>query len=55
MEMFAVKRSVLEELFKDAEWVKRLEDAKNFGEVERVLRSFAEAKGLKVKEVMLRG
>jgi len=29
--MFAVKRAVLEELFKDAEWVKRLEDAKNFG------------------------
>ena len=49
--MFAVKRVVLEELFKDAEWVKRLEDAKSFREVERVLRRFAEAKGLKVEEI----
>ena len=49
--MFAVKRSVLEELFKDAEWTERLEKAKNFREVERVLRRFAEAKGLKVKEM----
>ena len=54
MEMFAVKRSVLEELFKDAEWVKRLEDAKSFREVEKVLRRFAEAKKLKVKEVFIK-
>ena len=49
--MFAVKRAVLEELFKDAEWVKRLEDAKSFREVEKVLRKFAKAKGLHVKKV----
>ena len=53
--MFVVKRSVLKELFKDAEWVKRLEDAKSFREVENVLRKFAEANKLKVKEVMLHG
>ena len=53
--MFAVKHVVLEELFKDAEWVKRLEDAKSFREVENVLRKFAKAKKLKVKEVMLHG
>ena len=52
--MFVVKRVVLEELFKDAEWVKRLEDAKNFAEVENVLRLFAEAKKLKVKEILIK-
>ena len=52
--MFVVKRVVLEELFKDAEWVKRLEDAKNFAEVERVLRKFAELKKLKVKEILIK-
>ena len=53
--MFAVRREVLEELLKDAEWTERLEKAKNFREVERVLRRFARAKRLKVKEVMLHG
>ena len=52
--MFAVKRAVLEELLKDAEWVKLLEKAKNFAEVERVLRLFAEAKKLKVKEILIK-
>ena len=52
--MFAVKRAVLEELFKDAEWVKRLEDAKSFREVEKVLRLFVEAKKLKVKEILIK-
>ena len=52
--MFAVKRSVLEELLKDPKWIERLEKAKNFGEVERVLRSFAEAKKLKVKEIFIK-
>ena len=49
--MFAVKRQVLEELLKDPKWTERLEKAKNFREVERVLRRFAEAKGLEVKEM----
>jgi len=49
--MFAVKRAVLEELCKDPKWTERLEKAKSFREVEMVLRRFAEAKGLKVKEI----
>jgi len=49
--MFAVKRSVLEELFKDPKWTEQLEKAKNFGEVERVLRLFVEAKKLRIKEM----
>ena len=53
--MIAIKRSVLEELFKDPKWIERLEKAKNFAEVENVLRKFAELKKLKVKEVMLHG
>ena len=50
--MFAVKRAVLEALLNDSEWLAKLEKAKSFGEVEKVLRKFAEAKKLKVKEVM---
>ena len=53
--MFAVKRALIEELLQNPEWVKRLEEAKSFREVERVLRRFARAKRLKVKEVMLHG
>ena len=53
--MFAVKRAVLEALLNDSEWLAKLEKAKSWGEVERVLRSFAEAKKMKVKEVMLHG
>ena len=49
--MFAVKRQLIQELLKDAEWTERLEKAKSFREVERVLRKFAEAKGLKVEEM----
>ena len=51
--MFAVKRAVLEELLKDSEWLDKLEKAKSFGEVEKVLRLFAEAKKLKVKEILI--
>ena len=49
--MFAVKRQLIQELLKDAEWTERLEKAKNFREVERVLRSFARAKRLRIKEI----
>ena len=49
--MIAIKRSVLEELFKDPKWTEQLEKAKNFGEVERVLRLFVEAKKLRIKEM----
>ena len=52
--MIAIKRSVLEELFKDPKWTEQLEKAKNFGEVERVLRLFVEAKKLKVKEILIK-
>jgi len=49
--MFAIKRSVLEELLRDSEWLEKLEKAKSFGEVERVLRRFAKAKKLRIKEM----
>ena len=52
--MFAVNRAVLEELFKDPKWTERLEKAKSFAEVERVLRRFAELKKLKVKEILIK-
>ena len=45
--MFAVKRQLIQELLQNPEWVKRLEEAKSFREVENVLRKFAEAKGFK--------
>ena len=41
----------IEELLQNPEWVKRLEEAKNFREVEMVLRRFAEAKKLRIKEM----
>jgi len=49
--MFAVKSKVLEELLHDPEWSRKLEKAETMCEVERVLRGFAVAKGLKVAEV----
>jgi len=49
--VIAIKRSVLEELSKDPKWTEQLEKAKNFGEVERVLRLFVEAKKLIIKEM----
>ena len=52
--MFAVKRALVEELLKDSEWLDKLEKAKSFGEVEKVLRLFAEAKKLKVKEILIK-
>ena len=52
--MFAVKRAVLEALLNDSEWLAKLEKAKSFGEVEKVLRKFAEAKKLKVKEILIK-
>jgi len=52
--MFAVKRELVEQLLKDSEWLAKLEKAKSWGEVERVLRSFAEAKKLKVKEIFIK-
>ena len=52
--MFAVKRAVLEALLNDSEWLAKLEKAKSFGEVEKVLRKFAEAKKLKVKEIFIK-
>ena len=52
--MFAVKRELVEQLLKDSEWVEKLMKAKSFGEVERVLRRFAEAKKLKVKEILIK-
>jgi len=51
--MFAVNRAVLEELLKDSEWLEKLGRAKSFGEVENVLRKFAELKKLKVKEILI--
>ena len=51
--MFAVKRALIEELLQNPEWVKRLEEAKSFREVENVLRKFAELKKLKVKEILI--
>ena len=52
--MFAVNRAVLEELLKDSEWLDKLEKAKSFGEVEKVLRLFAETKKLKVENCPLK-
>ena len=52
--MFAVKRAVLEALLNDSEWLAKLEKAKSWGEVEKVLRLFAEAKKLKVKEILIK-
>ena len=49
--MIAVKRVLVEELLKDSEWFDKLEKAKSFGEVEKVLRLFAEAKKLRIKEM----
>ena len=51
--MFGVSRVLIEELLKDAKWTEQLQKAKNFAEVERVLRLFAEAKKLKVKEILI--
>ena len=52
--MFAVKRELVEQLLKDSEWLAKLEKAKSWGEVEKVLRKFAEAKKLKVKEIFIK-
>ena len=51
--MFRVNCALIEELLKDAKWTEQLEKAKSFGEVEKVLRLFAEAKKLKVKEILI--
>ena len=52
--MFAVNRELVEQLLKDSEWLDRLEKAKSFGKVEKVLRLFVEAKKLKVKEILIK-
>jgi len=52
--MIAVKRVLVEELLKDSEWLDRLGKAKSFGEVEKVLRLFVEAKRSKVKEILIK-
>ena len=52
--MFAVNRELVEQLLRDSEWLEKLGKAKSFGEVERVLRKFARAKKLKVKEIFIK-
>jgi len=49
--VFAVKRELLEALLNDAQWLRRLENAKTMCEVESVLREFAVEKGWKIVEV----
>ena len=51
--MFRVNCALIEELLKDAKWTEQLQKAKNFAEVERVLRRFVRAKKLKVKEILI--
>lgn len=49
--MFGLNRKVLELLFADPEWSRRLEEAKTEEDAVRVLAEFARVKGLKVKYV----
>lgn len=51
--MFAFKGEVLERLLEDPEWAKKLDEAQTSQQVQEVLVSFAEAKGLKVIPVMM--
>ena len=51
--MFAFKRELLENLLKDPEWARKLDEAITSEQVRKVLLSFAEAKGLKVINVMM--
>jgi len=53
--MFAFKREVLENLLKDPEWTRKLDEAITSEQVKKVLLSFAEAKGLKVIYVVKGG
>jgi hypothetical protein len=49
--MFSVKAEILKELFKDEEWVRRLEACKSTSDVQRVLREFCKAKGYKTAQI----
>lgn len=51
--MFAFKRELLENLLKDPEWTRKLDEAITSEQVKKVLLSFAEAKGLKTINVMM--
>jgi len=51
--MFAFKRELLESLLEDPEWTRKLDEAKTSEQVQKVLLSFAEAKGLKIINLMM--
>jgi len=49
--LFAVKTQVLRELFADAEWKGRIDEAKTGEDVYLVIEAFVEARGWKVEEI----
>jgi len=49
--MFAVRREILEALFRDLDWAAKMEEAKTGEKVEKVLVDFCRAKGYRVRRV----
>ena len=51
--MFAVKTEILKELFSDAKWASKLNNAKSVEEIAEILTRFCKAKGFSVTTVCL--
>jgi hypothetical protein len=49
--MFAMRRVILEELMADPKWGPKLEAAKTWDEVIKVVEAFCKAKGYKVERI----
>jgi len=51
--VFAVKREILEEMLRDPEWSRRIEEAKSVAEIAEIVAEYCRKKGYRVRRVRL--